>query len=101
MLIVITIVPLNTMSWNKVSTIPKGIFFGCFGNPIYVGEMTNSLCSCANTYEKHLENYKKYLYHVENYKKLNITFQKHTDIKLQGYYFSSQMEKINYPDDFS
>jgi hypothetical protein len=75
------------MSWNKVTTIPKSIFFGCAGNPNYVGEISTSLfCSCGNTFEKHLKNYKKYLYHKENYQKLNLTCVKCTDKNLSDYY---------------
>ncbi len=87
------------MSWNKVTTIPKGIFFGCFGNPLYVGEMSTRLCSCADTFEKHLKNYKKYLYHKENYQNLNLTCIKSKDEHLSDYYEFRPNGKIDYPDE--
>jgi hypothetical protein len=86
------------MSWKLATKVPKGIFFGCAGNPIWIGE-TYFTCNCANTTEKHLKNYKKYLFHLENYKKYEIIGKACQDKKLKGFYEFTPNKNIVYPDE--
>ena len=84
-------------NWKTATTVPKGIFFGCFGNPI---KSTTLICKCADTPERHLKNYKKYLYHQQNYGLFNMTKTKSDN--LDGYYifgYDNSMTKIEYPDE--
>jgi hypothetical protein len=79
------------MFWASAKKIPPEILFGCFGNP---QKLTLPICKCANTYEKHLLNYKKYLYHNEFHNELKL-IQKKSDI--QGYYIYSPTKSFEYP----
>lgn len=82
------------MSWRLAKKIPEGIFFGCAGNP-HISIKSLPICSCANTYEKHLQNYKKYLFHKENYIELEIKREEAKDI--QGYYIFYPTKYFEYP----
>jgi hypothetical protein len=49
----------------KPKKLPKGVNFGCFGNPM------RASCNCCNTNDKNLENYTIYLNYTKNWKTLN------------------------------
>jgi hypothetical protein len=88
------------MSWKKVTQVPQGIWFGCMGNPVKI-TTNNSICACANTPEKHLLNYKKYLFHSKYYKKYKMTCRSADD--LPGYVifgYHNDSITIKYPDEF-
>lgn len=82
------------MSWRLIDKIPDKIFFGCAGNPHKMTEFLQ-ICSCANTYDKHLKNYKKYLFHMENYIELEMKKFDADDIK--GYYIFHPTKYFEYP----
>jgi hypothetical protein len=89
------------MSWKTVTKVPQGIFFKCMGNPVKI-TTDNYICSCANTPEKHLLNYKKYLFHVKYYKKYKMTLRPADD--LPGYFifgYHDTSRKIKYPGEFN
>lgn len=79
------------MHWRSVKTIPLGVFFNCAGNPT---KLILPICSCANTYEKHLINYKRYKYHEEFYIELGMI---RTKSEIPGYWNYSPTKSFNYP----
>ena len=96
---------IKVSNWRTVTKVPKGIFFGCGGNPIKSKTLT---CDCADTPEKHMRNYKKYLFHMENYENLNMNREENPNAK--GYYlfkfyirpiyaYGNQYNRIPYPDE--
>lgn len=50
---------------TKQRKVPKGIYFGCWGNPM------PKPCSCCDNDEKIYKNYMLYLDHEKNWEKLN------------------------------
>ncbi len=79
------------MLYRSAKIIPSGILFGCFGNP---QKLILPICECSNTYDKHLLNYKKYLYHNEFYIELELKRKKSN---IPGYYIYSPTKYFEYP----